>query len=399
VTGRDRLRVALVDPASALPVYVDRLARGLAAAGAEVLQVCAPSPYRSLPAPEGFRRELAFARWLAAPALAPLGRSAATRRAARAASYLLDWARLERRLGALGVDVVHLQWSLDARCDAWWLRRLRRRGVGVVVTFHNARARADAPGRHGGEGRLLAAADAIVTLGATVAGELARRFPARAPCFAVIPPSVPAPEPERISQAEARRRWGLPADAAVALFFGLVRPYKGVDRLTAAFATVARSLPAARLVVAGRGRESFAPLAGQLAAAGLGDRLLRVDRYVDEREAGELFAASDLVALPYRVGSASAVVVEAWRHERLPLASAIGALGEQVIDGETGCALPPEEDAALVRALAERLADRGGTLAAGRCAAEAARRRFPPEQEAAKHLALYRGSGRPARAA
>ena len=392
------VRVALLDPASAVPFYGDRLAASLAAAGAETRLYCAPFPLHPLPSPDGYRRELAFARWLAAPALATVARSTAARRTGRAATYLLDWARLERRLARRPADVVHLQWSLDARCDAWWLRRLRRRGARVVVTLHNGRPRADAPGRRGGESRLLACADAVIALGASVAEEI-RRIDPQGPPVAVVPPSVPGPIPRPLAQGEARARWGLAPDAPVALFFGLVRPYKGVDRLLEAFARVARALPAARLVVAGLERGDGVPVARTARDLGLGERLLRIDRYVDEREAAELFAACDVVVLPYREGSASAVVLEAWRHERLPLACAVGALGEQVIDGDTGRALPPGDDEALARALGELLADRSGALDAGRRAAASARRRYAPERAAAAHLALYREILRPVRAA
>ncbi len=399
MTAVGRLSLALLDPASAVPFYADRLAHGLAAAGVETRLHCAPFPYHPLPEPCGYQRELAFARWLGTPALAPLARSTGARRTGRALTYLADWARLERRLAARPVSVVHLQWSLDPRTDAWWLRRLRRTGARVVVTVHNARRRADAPGRGGGEGELIAAADAVVVLGTSVAAEIRRADPGSAARIEVIPPSVPEPAPEPIAQAAARARWGLAAEAPVALFFGLVRPYKGVDLLVEAFARVGRELPAARLIVAGLGRGDSGALLERAAGLGLGERLLRIDRYLDEREAGELFAACDVVVLPYRVGSASAVVLEAWRHERLPLAAAVGALGEQVVDGETGRSLPPNDVEALARVLTELLGDREGALAAGRRAARAARLRYPLEREAAAHLALYREILRPVRAA
>ena len=390
MTDERAMEVALLDPASAVPFYDHHLARALAARGAATRLFCAPFPYHRLPEPVGYRRELVFARWLGLPALAPLARSAAARRSGRAATYLFDWARIERRLARHPADVVHLQWSLDARCDAWWLDRLRRRGARIVLTLHNAHVRGDAPGRRGGERRLLASADAVVVLGASLAAQIEDLAPAGTR-IEVVPPALP-PSPGRpIPQAAARARWGLPAAAPVALFFGLVRPYKGVDRLIEAFARVARELPEARLVVAGLG--------GGALGGELGGRLLRIDRYLDEREAEELLAACDVVVLPYREGSASAVVLEAWRHRRLPLATAVGALAEQVIDGETGRSLPPGDAAALARALTALLADRPSTLAAGRRAAAAAALRFAPAREAAAHLALYREILRPVRAA
>lgn len=393
MSGAVAIEVALLDPGSAVPFYAGRLAASLARQGAAVRHFCAPFPHHPLPEPDGYERQLAFARWLGHPALARLARSTAARRTGRAASYLLDWARLERRLARRPADVVHLQWPLDARCDAWWLERLRGRGARVVVTFHNARPRADAPGRRGAESRLLAAADAVVTLGASVAAEVARFAPA-ATRIEVIPPAVPPPA-SPLSRGAVRSRWGLPEEAPVALCFGLVRPYKGIDRLVEAFARVLRELPEARLVVAGLGRgASSAGLDRSLEG-----RLLRIDRYLPEGDAEELFAAADVVVLPYREGSASAVVLEAWRHERLPLATAVGALAEQVIDGETGRTVPAEDVEALAAALAGLLADRAGTLEAGRRAAAAARRRFAPEADATAHLALYREILRPVRAA
>lgn len=389
MSANPELSVALVDPASSVPFYVDRLARGLVSSGVATRVCCAPFFRHPLPEPCDYRRELVFAPWLGTRWLSALSHARATRRAGRALGYVPDWLRLERRLRRDGVGLVHLQWSLDARIDAWWLRRLRRRGLGVVVTLHNSGRRSDAPGRSGGESRLLEAAHAGIVLAATVARGVHGLAAESRQRLVVIPPSVP-PAPPRLAPAEARERWRLPQESPVALFFGLVRPYKGVDLLLEAFARTAREIGAARLVIAGESPSGSAALLERAAALGIGERLLRVDRFLDAAEVSQLFAASDLVVLPYREGSASAVLLEAWRHERFPLVSAVGALAEQVTDGETGRLLPVGDLAALAEELSHWLARRPAALAAGERAAALARARFRPEAETAAHLAVYR---------
>lgn len=82
-------------------------------------------------------------------------------------------------------------------------------------------------------------------------------------------------------------------------YVGLIRPYKGVDRLVRAFASTAERSPGARLEVAGH--PSSAEVSEQVRAAAEGDaRTSLTLAFVPDQELVEVVSRAELVALPYR---------------------------------------------------------------------------------------------------
>src|SRR5262245_20483636 len=100
--------------------------------------------------------------------------------------------------------------------------------------------------------------------------------------------------------AACRSGLGSPQEARVVLFFGLIRPYKGVDRLLAAFELLAKA-EEVHLVIAG----SAAPgLARELEAAiERSDAKARIrfrPRFSSDPELAALLRMADIVVFPYQ---------------------------------------------------------------------------------------------------
>ena len=106
----------------------------------------------------------------------------------------------------------------------------------------------------------------------------------------------------------ARRSLGLGPRDEVALFFGYIREYKGLDLLLEAWPAVADARPAARLVVAGDPVRLSPERRGELER--WAERLGAVHRfgYVPFSEVARYFAAADALVMPYRHISQSGVV-------------------------------------------------------------------------------------------
>ncbi|MGE0486788.1 MAG: glycosyltransferase [Gammaproteobacteria bacterium] len=104
----------------------------------------------------------------------------------------------------------------------------------------------------------------------------------------------PAPDTARV--AALRAELGLDGGEFVYLFFGAIRPYKGVENLVDAFTTLADT--DARLVVAGRVRD--AELGAALAARCAGDARIRWrEGFLVDDDLAALLALADVVVLPY----------------------------------------------------------------------------------------------------
>jgi glycosyltransferase involved in cell wall biosynthesis len=240
------------------------------------------------------------------------------------------------------------------------------------VFDHEPRPFADALTR-----AVLRHADRFVAQNTRNAGEILRVRP-NARVDVVPHPSEPrAVIPDR---AEARARLGVPAEAPVFLFSGILRPYKGWDVLLDAFARVRREIPDALLVLAG---EPWGKARELPARAPAGVRLEL--RYLPEGERALWFAACDAVVCPYRHASGSGVVADALAFSRPVIGSAVEGLVEVVEDGRSGLLVPPGDAAALASALTRFVRERlGARLSAG-----AAHRRavFLPEAHARRVLA------------
>ncbi|MCL9798127.1 glycosyltransferase, partial [Frankia sp. AgKG'84/4] len=132
------------------------------------------------------------------------------------------------------------------------------------------------------------------------------------------------------------------------LFFGLVRPYKGLDVLLEA---LARGPGDVRLTVAGEFWGGTAETLGLVERLGLSDRVDLRPGYVDAADVPALFAAADALVLPYRAGTASQNVDLARLHGLPVVATTVGTLAGSVRDGVDGLLVAPDDAGALAGAL------------------------------------------------
>lgn len=129
------------------------------------------------------------------------------------------------------------------------------------------------------------------------------------------------------TRGECRARLGLPADVCVLLFFGRIRPYKGVETLLEAFREVTG--------------DSFLVIAGAPASAAYSrrieelvqqhpyqERILCHTRYIDDADLASYFRAADALVMPYRHIDQSGVLFLAFRFGLPVIAFDIGALRE-----------------------------------------------------------------------
>ena len=189
--------------------------------------------------------------------------------------------------------------------------------------------------------------DYFVTLSHSVM-ETLKRIRATANAVEIAHPSYVYFTFSRVEPREAKKRLGL--DGRAVLFFGYVRPYKGVHNLLDAFAKVSARLDAT-LVVVGEFYEPSRPYVEHIERLGLGEKVRLVDRYVSDEEVGLYFSAADVAVLPYASATQSGVVQVAFAFDTPVISTAVGGIPEVVKDGVNGLLVPPNDPDALAAAI------------------------------------------------
>ncbi len=147
----------------------------------------------------------------------------------------------------------------------------------------------------------------------------------------------------RIDRDEACRRLGLPVEGRYALFFGLIRGYKGLDLLLDALAQAKREgkTDGLRLIVAGEFYVPREPYLKQIADLGLQEEVLLHDRFIPDAEVRNYFSAADFVVQPYKSATQSGVTQIAYQFCTPMIVTDVGGLAEIVPDGRVGFVCPP----------------------------------------------------------
>jgi glycosyltransferase involved in cell wall biosynthesis len=384
VAGRDPVLMVEHGGRGGVADYTAELVRALAAAGQPVELVTAADhlfgqlPARVHPLIRYLRPSSRVRRALRRARLAPVAN------ALYFLAALPRIARLARRCG-----VVHLQGGYPVISPAAMIV-WRALGVAVVHTPHNTFDR----GRQFRRSRAIT--DRLATrLIVHARADLPQLDPGAAGRAVVIPHGEYgglARQGGPADRESARAGLGLPPEAPVVLLFGQLRADKGIADVLEA----ARAVPEAHVVLAGEDLGGLEPARGLLAAPELAGRVLVRARFHEMSEVAALFAAADVVALPYRQASQSGVLLLAYGFARPVIVYPAGGLPEAVEDGETGwvcAASAPEALAqglrAVVAAGAQECARRG---AAG---AHLASTRFAWPQIARQTEEVYRAAASP----
>jgi glycosyltransferase involved in cell wall biosynthesis len=134
------------------------------------------------------------------------------------------------------------------------------------------------------------------------------------------------------------------------LFFGIVRPYKGLDVLLRA---LARAPEHVTLTVAGEFWGDITETDNLIAELGLAGRVTLCPGYLPADQIPALFGAADALVMPYREATASQNALLAFAHGVPVITTTAGALAEQVRDGVDGLTCAPGDTEDLLRALKE----------------------------------------------
>ncbi len=243
---------------------------------------------------------------------------------------------IERRTELLILPWWTVFWSLNY----WYLARKLRGKVPVLflchnVYDHNAKFFSSFLAR-----KVLSKGQYFFTHSKAEKAKLAEIAPGRKSIVAPHPAYSQFPS----SQKTLNRRASLEL-----LFFGFVRPYKGLPHLIEAVSKLGDL--DLHLTVAGEfwdGSESVRALIREL---GISARVEIKSTYISEGEAADVFERADVVVLPYLSATSSGVIPLAYRYGRPVIASRVGGIPDVVTEGVTGFLVPPGDSDSLAASI------------------------------------------------
>ncbi|MDN3355503.1 glycosyltransferase family 4 protein [Actinomadura sp. DC4] len=251
------------------------------------------------------------------------------------------WFRTGRRLRSFDLVVLVVLSPVQVPAYLGMAYGLGRGGPRLVALCHNVLPHERKPYDVPLMRRLLRRVDGALVHSAQQA-RLARDLAPGTPVLtADLPAHLPTPPggtPIVVPDAEP---------AGNLLFFGMVRPYKGLDVLLRALARV----EGLKLTVAGEFWGGVEETRSLISSLGLADRVTLRPGYVPASDVPGLFSDADALVLPYRTATASQNVFMAYEHGVPVIATRAGTLADHVREGIDGVVCDPDDVDSLTEAL------------------------------------------------
>ncbi|MBI2508161.1 glycosyltransferase [Candidatus Woesearchaeota archaeon] len=154
---------------------------------------------------------------------------------------------------------------------------------------------------------------------------------------------------KNIGKNEAKKKIGL-KDKRIILFFGLIRPSKGLIYLIRAMPEVLRKFDVKLLVVGEFFGDSENKYLEEIKSLGLENNIKMINKYVPDEDVGMYYSACDVAIMPYVSGTSSAVLQTTFGLMKPVICTNVG-FSDDIEDNKTGFIVKKESPEALAGAI------------------------------------------------
>jgi D-inositol-3-phosphate glycosyltransferase len=149
----------------------------------------------------------------------------------------------------------------------------------------------------------------------------------------------------QLTTAEAKWDLGIKPSEKAILFFGRVRPYKGVENLLAGYEQLLTRGSDYRLIIAGEPKKESQDYLNEIQQTisridGAGRIISKID-FIPDADVEKFFKAADVLVLPYKEIFQSGVMFLAFSFGLPVIAADVGSFKEEIIEGHTGLLCNP----------------------------------------------------------
>src|ERR1019366_2627413 len=227
----------------------------------------------------------------------------------KASRFLVYYLKLIRYAASAKPKVFHILWNSKLEAFDRTLLMLYYKALGkrITLTAHNVNAgKRDSNDSMANRLTLRIQyhlTDHIFVHTEQMKRELLHDFGVQERAISVIPFGINDCVPDTgLTPAEAKQRLGIKETDRTILFFGAIRPYKGLDCLAEAFRRQAANHPEYRLIIAGepkKGSEKYLSDIQRNLSSEHGPTVIQRIYHIPDEETELYFKAADVLALPY----------------------------------------------------------------------------------------------------
>lgn len=290
-----------------------------------------------------------------------------------------------RKINRIHPDMVVIQWWHPYFAPCYWILCKLLHRTKVLFVCHNVFPHERFPLDHFLTKKALRQGDFFITHSQADGRDL-EKIKKNARYVVAVHPTYHAFRIRGLSREEARDFLHIEKDSPVLLFFGFVRPYKGLKYLLDAMPQIGREIPAVKLWIVGDFSSDKSCYLDQIQTLQIAEKIEIVDGYIPDGEVEPYFAATDLVVLPYETATQSGIVQIAYGFEKPVLATDVGGLPEVVLDGKTGYLVKSRNPEAIAEGVIRFFKEKKADEFSKNVAAEAERYSWDHMVEAIKKL-------------
>ncbi|MGA7225427.1 MAG: glycosyltransferase family 4 protein [Candidatus Acidiferrales bacterium] len=285
-----------------------------------------------------------------------------TNSAKRLSKLLIYYVRLIRYAASAEPKIFHILWNnrfeyIDRTLVMLYYKTL---GKKIVLTVHNVnQARRDA--KDSMLNRLTLRiqyrlADHIFVHTEAMKKELLEEFQVRGGAVTVIPFGINNAVPHTdLTTVAAKRQLGVKDGEKAILFFGRLRPYKGLEHLLAAYQQLTTRRADYRLIIAGEPKKGSEEYLDEILQTIRGmdrqERMISRFQFIPDRDTELYFKAADVLVLPYKEIFHSGVLFLAHSFGLPVVAADVGPFREEIVEGRTGFLCNPSDASDLANAI------------------------------------------------
>ena len=332
------MKIIVIDPIASVPYYDYSLCKALTENGCNVeLITC---PFKADPDFNfyGIKHKLFFFPWVSSYKLRDNTKWLyKLYQVVKGIEYIKDIFRLLIYIKKNHADIIHLQWSELPSVDVIWLILLKKMGFKLVYTAHNILPHEEKPKHKLFYNFLYNIFDRVIVHSLHDKKQLSSQFDIIENKIAVIPHgnlNIHITD-KSLSKIKARDKLGIRQQDIVALFFGLILPYKGIEYLLNAWNKIALQNSHWHLIVAGKKFMSLDTIEMNP------KHITFHNCFIPFEMVPYYFTASDVVILPYTKTYNSGVLHLAYSFGVPVIASRVGGISEVLEEGNSGFLVEP----------------------------------------------------------